>query len=273
MHRLKRRDAPCLWQLSRDGDLSTMDSFRAELEAVRSLIYVLRMIIHTHSITLPASWSIEIWIDNTSALRYASMERLFKPGLHIGPESDIISDIIAIRTQLNLTLRGSHVHSHQNLKPGDPVPLEVQLNVGCDKYAGDFRNIADRRWHTRPTATSPPSAPASLTISNRLVTNNYQTRILDAYSSTAVRAYLLSRQPSWTESVMDTVDWYHLGIALTTIFKKSKTDFSRFVKFMNSMSNTGVQKKLFTDKSKTAVTTSDKCPCCKNAAENTMHLF
>jgi hypothetical protein len=74
-----------------DGDLSTLDSFRAELEAVRSLIYVLRMIIHTHSITLPESWSIEIWIDNTSALRYASMEKLFKPGLHVGPESDIIS--------------------------------------------------------------------------------------------------------------------------------------------------------------------------------------
>ena len=106
-------------------------------------------------------------------------ERLFKPGLYVGPESDIISDIIAIRTQLNLTLRGSHVHSHQNLKPGDTVPLEVQLNVGCDKYAGEFRNIADRRWHTRPTATSPPTALTSLTIANMLVTNNYQTRLLD----------------------------------------------------------------------------------------------
>jgi hypothetical protein len=37
---------------------------------------------------------------------------------------------------------------------------------------------------------------------------------------------------------MDTVDWYHIGIALTSIFKKSKSDFSRFVKFMNSMYNT-----------------------------------
>ena len=76
------------------------------------------------------------------------MEKLFKPGLHVGPDSDIISNIIAICTQLNLTLRGSHVHSHQNLKPGDPVPLEVQLNVECDKHAGKFYNIADRRWHT-----------------------------------------------------------------------------------------------------------------------------
>ena len=157
------------------------------------------MIIHTHSITLPESWSIEILIDNTSALRYASMEFVFKPGLRVGPEFDII----AIRTQLNLTLRGSHVHSHQNLKPGDPVPLEDQLNVGSDKYAGEFRNIDDKRWHTRPTATSPPSAPASLTISNQLVTNNYQTLILDAYSSIAVRKYILSQQPSWTESVME----------------------------------------------------------------------
>ena len=256
-----------------DGDLSTLDSFRAELEAVRCLIYVIRMIIHTHNITIPEDWSIEIWIDNTSALRYSCMEKLFKPGLHLGPESDIISDIITIRTELNLTLRGNHVHSHQNLKPGDPVPLEVQLNEGCDKHAGLFRKNADRRWRTRPTATSPPSALAALSIDNKLVTNNYRTRLIEAYSSIAVRKYLLQRQPTWTESVMDTVDWYHLGIALTSIFKKSKSDFSRFVKFMNSMSNTGVQKHLFSKKSKTLVTDSDKCPCCKNEAENTMHLF
>ena len=72
---------------------------------------------------------------------------------------------------------------------------------------------------------------------------------------------------------MDTVDWYHLGIALTAIFKRSKSDFSRFVKFMNSMSNTGVQKRRFTEKSKISVTISDKCPCCKNESENNMHIF
>ena len=156
------------------------------------------MIIHTHSSMIPEDWSIEIWIYNTSALRYSCMEKIFKPGLHLGPESDIISDIINIQTELNLTLRGSHVHSHQNLKPGDPVPLEVQLNEGCDKHAGLFRKIADRRWHTRPTATPPPSALASLSIDNKLVTNNYRTRLIEAYSSIAVRKYLLQRQPTWT---------------------------------------------------------------------------
>ena len=120
---LKNRTQPAFGSCPVDGHLSTIDSFRTELEAVRSLIYVLRMSIHTHIITLPASWSIEIWIDNTSALRCASMEKPFKPGLHVGPKSDIISDINAIRTQLNLTLCGNHVHSHQNLKPGDPIPL------------------------------------------------------------------------------------------------------------------------------------------------------
>ena len=101
------------------------------------------------------------------------MEDLIKPGLHLGPEFDIVSDIISIQTILNLTLRGSHVHSHQNVKPGDPVLVEVQLNKGCDKNTGKFCYIADRRLHTRPTATPPPSAPNSFTISNKLATNNY----------------------------------------------------------------------------------------------------
>ena len=73
------------------------------------------------------------------------MDKNLKSGLHTGPKSDIISDIIAICKQLNLTLYGNYVHSHQNLKPGDPVPLEVQLNIGCDKHASDFCNTDDNR--------------------------------------------------------------------------------------------------------------------------------
>jgi hypothetical protein len=72
---------------------------------------------------------------------------------------------------------------------------------------------------------------------------------------------------------MDNVNWYHIRIALTSIFKKSKSDFSRFMKFKNSTSNTGAPKKLFTEKPKTAVTASEKCSCCKNETETTMHLF
>ena len=77
----------------------------------------------------------------------------------MGPESDIISDMITIRTQLNITLRGNHVHCHQNLKPNDPIPIEVQLNKGCEKYAVDFRTTTDTRWHTCLTATPTPYVP------------------------------------------------------------------------------------------------------------------
>ena len=95
----------------------------------------------------------------------------------MGPESDIISDIITIRIQLNLTLRMIHVHSHQNLKPGDPIPLEVQLNEGCVTYDRDFCITTDTSWNMPPTATPSPSAPTSLTISNKLITNNYRSRL------------------------------------------------------------------------------------------------
>ena len=138
------------------------------------------MIIHIHNITIPDSWSIEIWINNTSALQYASIDKLFKPVLHTGPESDIIYDIIAIRTQLNINLRGSYVHSYQDLKPSDPTPLEVQLNEGCERYAGDFRSIIDTLWHTLHPAIPPPYVPDSLTIANKIITNTYRSRLSDA---------------------------------------------------------------------------------------------
>ena len=182
-----------------------------------------------------------------------------------------LSDIIAICTQFNCTLRGNDIHSHQNLKPKYPVPLEVHLNEGCDKYVGDFCITTDTRWHMIPTATPPPSDPSSLNTANTIPTNNYRSHLTDAYSSISVHNYLLEKKPSWTASVTNTKEWYHLGIALTTIFKKSKPDFSCFVKFMNSMSNTGAPKKMFTENQRTMSLHQKKCPFCKSDTETTTH--
>ena len=69
------------------------------------------------------------------------------------------------------------------------------------------------------------------------------------------------------------IDWENFETAITKTFKSSKTDFSRYIKFMIDMENTGAQKENFTSKSSTAPTASNKCPCCKTDIEITMNIY
>jgi hypothetical protein len=106
-------------------DLRSLNSFCAELEAIHSLIYWLRLLLKVFSITHPSDWHVVIWIDNSSALKYSKLDDFFKPNQHIGNESDIINDIFAIKTELQTSLRGKHVKSHQTPERNVCTPLEV----------------------------------------------------------------------------------------------------------------------------------------------------
>ena len=55
--------------------------------------------------------------------------------------------------------------------------------------------------------------------------------------------------------------------------KKSKTEFARIIKLMTDMPNTGRQNETHKEKSKCRPTMSDRCPCCKTAEDDMMHLY
>ena len=224
------------------------------------------------SLIPPSNWHVVIWIDNSSALKYSKLDDFFKPNQHIGNESDIINDIFAIKTELQISLRGKHVKSHQTLKRGEPIPIEVQLNEGCDRHAEDFLLNSPDKWRSTPSAHIPVSAKATLSIDNIVVTNNYHKRLIDAFSTLNMHKYLQEKQ-GWTDETFQYIDWNSLETALTIVFKASKTDFARYIKFMIDMANTGAQKKKFTAQSNTVPTVSDKLPCSKAAVETTLHLY
>ena len=87
-----------------------------------------------------------------------------------------------------------------------------------------------------------------------------------------MRKYLQDGQ-GWTDGTFHSIDWDNFETAITKTFKSSKTDFSRYIKFVIDMANTGAQKEKITSKSSTAPTISKKCPCCKTAIETTLHLY
>ena len=226
----------------------------------------------TRLITPTEHWKIALWVDNDQALSKTSWIRLAAPKHQLMPESDLIADIITVRDEIQLNIRGQHVHSHQNITENEITPLEVILNEACDKQAKEYLHHAPPEMITRPSAAISPTAIASLSINKQLITNNYHRRLLNAHSSADMTTYLKERN-AWNQRTFESVDWEHLEAAILPIKKHSKHKFARIVKFMINMPNTGRQKHKYTRKAESEPTTTAACPCCKTAKETTMHLY
>ena len=80
-----------------DGDLETLDSYRAELDAIGCLLYYLRFLTRTRQIQPADQWCIKLWVDNKEALDKTLWQKLAIPKQQLCPESDIVADIIAVR--------------------------------------------------------------------------------------------------------------------------------------------------------------------------------
>ena len=132
------------------------------------------------------------------------------------PKSDLIADIIAVRKQIHLNIRGQHVHSHQNISQNEVTPLEVIPNEACDKQGKEYLHHAPPDMTPRPSAVIPPTAIASLSINKQLITNNYQQRLLYAYLTIEMMTYLKNLN-TWDQWAFDSVDWEHLEAAILPI--------------------------------------------------------
>ena len=108
------------------------------------------------------------------------MAKLALPKQKICPESDIVAEIIAVSSKIELTFIGNHVHSHQDQNANTPTPIEVVLNKECDDTAKHYLHNTQPAWRTLPTAGPPPTAIASIFINNKLITSNYHHRLIYA---------------------------------------------------------------------------------------------
>ena len=114
--------------------------------------------------------------------------------------------MFAVKTELQISLRGKHVKSHQTLDRNVRTPLEVQLNEGCDGHADDFLKNSQEEWHSAPTASIPATAKATLITKGAVITNNYLRRLTDAWSTTKMHKYLQDGQ-GWTDETFQSIDW------------------------------------------------------------------
>ena len=114
-----------------DGDLASMDSYRAELEAIRSLVYYLRLLRLTAKLTV-SPLVVPLWVDNDQALKRTT-DFSEDPRQALEPEYDIIQDIHVICSTHKIRFAGRHIKSHQDHK--GVLPIEILLNERCDEIA------------------------------------------------------------------------------------------------------------------------------------------
>ena len=190
-------------------------------------------------------------------------------GKALEPEYDIVRDIHLNCTRYNIVLNTLYVKSHQNRK--GVLPLQIFLNERCDDIAKQYVRTASREGSTKPSAVASPSEIATLFINNMMVKNNTNKWLLRASASPTLQCYLCDKY-DWSSSTFYAIDWEHVEHSLQKRFSRSKNIFSRTVKFMFDIQNTGRQKKKFSLISILVPTTSDLCPCCKTQEETIMHL-
>ena len=98
------------------------------------------------------------------------MDDVFKQTKYLGPEADLVLEILDLRDNLGIVFCAKHVRSHQGKRR--VKPLEVQLSEDCDANAKRFLHNDDPACHSLPTAAPALSAMASLIINDQLITNN-----------------------------------------------------------------------------------------------------
>ena len=145
---------------------------------------------------------------------YSKLENFFKPYQYIGNESDIINDIFAIKTELQISIRGKHVKIHQTHARNVHNPSEVQLNEGCDSHVEDFLKNSPAKWHSAPTTYIPATAKDTLTTKDAVITSNYLQRLIDEWSTLKMRKFLQDGQ-GWTDETFQSIDWDNLETTIT----------------------------------------------------------
>ena len=251
-----------------DGELESLSSYRAELEAIRSLTYYIRFLRRT-VIEFTAEVHLKIWIDNMEALRHGTGDFRCTPRSTVTPEYDLIADIAHVCSSERIRLAGEHVKSHQ--EETTDTPLEVVLNEECDALAKKQVASANGEESTQPSAIMAPSDKAALFLNGQMITNRYKERIQYAVMAPSLIAHLCQRN-EWQRSTADLIDWEIHEVMFEKLFRTSTQRFARIVKFVNGIQNTGRQKRMFSKVTKNAPLASDRCPCCYLCEETTMHL-
>jgi hypothetical protein len=155
--------------------------------------------------------------DNSELIRRLQAHKHYKepyPNETLKSEFDVTEQIYRTTEIYGINATYKWVRGHQDKHTEyDDLPLEAQLNVDADKFAGDFQ-IAKGKF--RPMVFLLPSCDAMLSIRGISITSNYRRQLIRAYVEPEYIQYLQYRF-SWSKEIIEVIAWKCLSLAIRRI--------------------------------------------------------
>ena len=104
------------------------------------------------------------------------------PNTTLRPEFDLIEEIYQTNKHSHIQASYQWVKGHQDdLILYDDLSIPAQLNIEADRLAKEWNNERGQ-CNTAPISTLVPLNTAALLIKNEMITSDYNTRLLHAYT-------------------------------------------------------------------------------------------
>ena len=181
-------------------------SFRAEAYgALACFRFLYRYMLFHKLADTKLSIRIQYYCDNDSLIKtlrsLLAAPTLFPKDM-TRSDYDLIVSILRTIRDIALPVFFHHVKGHQDHQPRPHLSWEANLNILCDAMASSSLQTAT----PHPLVTPTPLCPLQLIINDAAVTSHYRSRLAQATSQPALKAYLI-RKHAWSSVVFDSIHW------------------------------------------------------------------
>ena len=233
-----------------------MDSYRAELYGIFSIMMTLQHLVTTHDIQ---KGSVLVACDNKAALNNAFAYN-DRASLNQG-SFDILWAIQNIRRSIPLQIQHQHVKGHQD-KTGKPLTKLETLNCIMDRKAGSMREFVENSA-TYEYSKLHQYMNWSCSIQNEHITANLEKRIQHHIYQSQIHHYLIHNK-EYDIRAMNYIDWIGVEQASKSLTNSEQIWLTKFVTSFYATAKKTKERKVW----KTSL-----CPICNMSVEDTYHLI
>ena len=233
-----------------------MDSYRAEIYGIYSILVCLQHLIQKYEIQ---NGEILIACDNKAGL-FNSLAYTDKSSIKNG-SFDILWAIYNIRQSISVKIRFQHVKGHQDTT-GKPLTLLEKLNCIMDKRAGQYRKYIEETSLYRYSQIHKYSS-WRCEINNQIITENIDSHIQNHIYHEQMKCFLIEKR-QYTEDSFKSIDWIAIEKAAESMSTRRRIWLTKFVSGFCATGSVMKKRKLWDD---------ELCPLCGCCKETTDHII
>ena len=219
-------------------------------------------------------YTVHLWIDNAETLARGGGKPIgtsMKDNLVLDFDLWTVMRMLQQKIEFNLTWHkvDSHIESRTYKNGATPNGdiYSIRLNKIVDKWADEARILGDRLLGTgaSPQYFYKPSIIMAKIGQSQLIYGDITKHIREDISKRKLIQHLMLKNPSWTDTILQSIDWNAIKIHLQ---KQPATRVTNIIKLVHGWQNDGYQKGLFY-----GITDASMCPTGCGQLETRQHYM